>query len=260
MIKSKTDMATSLWKAWENREFTMHYQPQVNLLTGAIERFEALIRWDFEGNWISPELFIPIAEEVGLIVPLGMWVLQTVCEQLKKWETVHSNFCGVSVNFSARQLQEPDIVQKIIRVVEESGINPIKLEIELTEDTFMLHQENAVTIFEQLKHTGITVAIDDFGTGFSSLSYLQLIPFDTLKLDRSFINNIQHDAKSRAIVKAVITLAQSLKVRIVAEGVEYEQQLDFLKDERCDAVQGFLFSKPVSAEEAYRLFVDHKLS
>ncbi|WP_147423872.1 putative bifunctional diguanylate cyclase/phosphodiesterase [Cohnella endophytica] len=259
-MESITDLESRLWKAWENQEFTMNYQPQVNILTGSIEKFEALIRWNCDGIPISPETFIPIAEETGLIVPLGMWVLQTVCEQLKKWETECPDFCGVSVNFSARQFQEPEIVQTIIRAVEASGVSPRRVEIELTEGTFMLHQGNAVEIFEQLKQTGITVAIDDFGTGFSSLSYLQHIPFDTLKLDRSFIMNLQHDVKSQAIVKAIIALARSLNVRVVAEGVEYEQQLEFLKLECCDAVQGFLFSKPVSAEEAYQLFVHHKLS
>lgn len=251
-------METRLWKAWENREFTMYYQPQVNISTGSIEKFEALIRWNCDGDPVSPEVFIPIAEENGLIVPLGMWVLQTVCEQLKKWESECPGFCGVSVNFSARQLQEPDVIQRISHVVEESGVDASKLEIELTEGTFMLHEENAVLVFEQLKQTGITVAIDDFGTGFSSLSYLQHIPFDTLKLDRSFIKNVQHDTKSQAIVKAIITLAQSLKVRVVAEGVEHKQQLDFLKQECCDAVQGYLFSKPVSAEEAYQFYVRHQ--
>ncbi|OME87080.1 MULTISPECIES: putative bifunctional diguanylate cyclase/phosphodiesterase [Paenibacillus] len=216
-------METRLWKAWGNHELTIHYQPQVDILTGSIEKFEALLRWNCEGNDISPEVFIPIAEENGLIVPLGMWVLQKVCEQLKKWETAYPDFCGVSINFSARQLQEQDVVQRIIHVVEESGVDPSKLVIELTERTFMFHVEDAVMILEQLKHTGITVAIDDFGIGFSPLSYIQNIPFDTLKLDRSFIKNVKNDDKSQAIVKAIITLAQNLKVRVVAEGVEYKQ-------------------------------------
>lgn len=258
MIENKEDLAQRLWKAWENHEFTMHYQPQVNIMTGVIEKFEALIRWNDEGSAISPELFIPIAEEIGLIVPLGIWVLQTVCEQLKRWQTDNSVFCGVSVNFSARQLQEPDIVETIIQIVEESGVNPSMLEIELTEGTFMLHQENAVVIFEKLKNAGITIAIDDFGTGYSSFSYLQIIPFDTLKLDRFFINNIQHNDKSQAIVKAIITLAHSLKVRVVAEGVEYKQQLDFLEQECCDAIQGYLFSKPISADNAFQLFLNNQ--
>lgn len=260
MAASNADWGSRLWKAWENQEFTLCYQPQVNIATGAIDKFEALIRWNYEGVPVSPETFIPIAEETGLIVPLGMWVLRTVCGQLSEWKKAYPGFCGVSVNFSARQFRDPGIVPAIMGAVEASGINPSMLEIELTEGIFMLHQGNAVEIIEQLKQTGITVAIDDFGTGFSSLSYLQHFSFDTLKLDRSFIMYLQRNVRSEAIVKTIIALARSLNARVVAEGVEYGEQLEFLKRESCDAVQGFLFSEPVSAEAAYALFVHHKFS
>lgn len=257
-VLEKSDMAQRLWGAWAREEFTIHYQPQVDIATGLIEKFEALIRWEKADEPISPAKFIPIAEETGLIVPLGIWILKTVCEQLKKWNSDDGDFCGVSINFSSRQLQVPDFVQSITRLVKECGVHPGKLEIELTEQTFLELQEDTAEIFDQLRKFGITIALDDFGTGYSSLSYLQYFPIDTLKIDRSFIHNLQDNEKSKAIVKAILSIAHSLKIRTVAEGVERLVQLDFLIAERCDAVQGYLFSKPVPADEAYHLYVENR--
>jgi diguanylate cyclase len=252
------DLSTELWKAWENREFVMHYQPQVNLSTGLIEKFESLIRWNYKGKPVSPEIFIPIAEEIGLIVPLGQWIMQTVCRQLKKWQEACPDFCGVSVNVSAHQLQDPEVIEDMILAMDECKIAPGLIELELTERVYMDNQENTSHIFGQLRQRGISVAIDDFGTGYSSLNSLQYIPFDTLKIDRSFVSNLQKNKKSRVITKAILSLADSLQVRAVAEGVETRAQFDFLKQAGCQAIQGYFYSKAVSAEEAYQLYI-HRL-
>jgi len=259
MSKSKTSgMSMKLWEAWKNQEFTMHYQPQINMKTGSVEKFEALIRWSWEGEPVSPEVFIPIAEQIGLIGPLGMWVLRTVCEQIKLWEAEDPDFCGVSINFSAFQLQEPDIVRNIMRVIRETDVDPGKLEIELTERIFANHRGTIIAVFDELRKLGISIAIDDFGTGYASLSSLQYIPFDTIKIDRSFIKNLHSNFKSREITKAIINLAHQLQVRVVAEGVEFHHQMDFLKHERCDSIQGYLLSRPVVADEAYKLYILNK--
>ena len=242
----RMDMEINLRQALEKQEFVLHYQPKMNLKTSRISGMEALIRWKSDENkLLYPDTFISIAEESGLIVPIGEWVLRKACSECKMWHDAGFDELTVSVNISPAQFQKQNLEEVISVILSETGLPPRALELELTESTVMKEPELAAKILKNLKSLGISISIDDFGTGFSSLSYLKNFPIDTLKIDKSFIMNLGYDEENSAIVTAVIALAHILKLKVVAEGVETLDQLDFLQLGACDLAQGFYISKPV---------------
>ncbi|PFN98147.1 GGDEF domain-containing protein [Bacillus sp. AFS076308] len=253
----RMDLEILLRKALDDNEFILYYQPKVNLHTGEINGMEALIRWKNKlDQIILPDAFIPIAEETGLINPIGEWVLREACRQCKEWQDLGFGELTISVNLSPKQFQRQNLVGMVISVLEETGLSPNSLELEVTEGIVMKNPEEAVIVLQELKQLGIKISIDDFGTGFSSLSYLKFFPIDTLKIDRSFIANIERDDADAKIASAVISLAHSLKIDVVAEGVENWEQYDFLVNRSCDYAQGNFISKPVDPKEVKSLLVN----
>jgi len=247
-IRQRLSMESMLRHALERDEFSLHYQPQVALQTGCVIGVEALIRWTHapEGV-IAPADFIPLAEELGLIVPIGEWVLQTACRQMKTWQDAGLPKISVAVNLSARQFKQKNLVEMIAGVLRETGLAPRYLDIELTESAMMHDVESAVVTLGELKEMGIKLSIDDFGTGYSSLSYLKRFPIDVLKIDQSFVRDITSNADDAAIARSIITLAHSLKLKVIAEGVETKGQMNYLATHHCDVIQGYYYSKPMSA-------------
>jgi diguanylate cyclase (GGDEF)-like protein len=249
-------LESGLRKALDNDELVVFYQPIINLEDKKLISMEALLRWQHpEKGMISPGDFIPLAEETGLIESIGEWVLRTACAQNKKWQDAGYPPVRVSVNMSARQFNKKNVVEAISEILEETGLNPEHLSIEITESIIMHDVESTITKLNQLHKMGINLSIDDFGTGYSSLSYLKLFPINILKIDRSFVFNITSDSTDAAIATSVILLAHSMNLKVAAEGVETEEQLEMLRRKGCDYIQGFLFSKPVSAEK-FALFFE----
>ncbi|RCX26374.1 PAS domain S-box protein [Thioalbus denitrificans] len=249
MAFERLALESSLRRALERGELVLHYQPQVACGDGRITGLEALVRWRHpEMGLVAPGRFIPIAEETGLIIPLGAWVLEAACRQAHVWHTAGHPGLTLSVNLSARQFQQPDLVETVERILAETGLEAGTLELELTESAFTDNAEEAVRSLHRLKALGVTLAIDDFGTGYSSLSQIKQFPIDRLKIDKSFVDDIPHDADDMTITRAIIALGRSLQMEVVAEGVETEAQRAFLEAEGCDTLQGFLFSTPVPAE------------
>jgi diguanylate cyclase (GGDEF)-like protein/PAS domain S-box-containing protein len=245
---------SALRNALERHEFVLHYQPQVDLQTGRIVGMEALIRWKHpELGMVPPSRFIGIAEDTGLIVPIGAWVMRTACAQNKAWQDAGLGRLRVAVNLSARQFSAADLVPGIEAVLADTGLDPSCLELELTESLFMSDVTPAVELLHRMKALGINLSIDDFGTGYSSFSYLSRFPIDVLKIDRSFVNDITHDANDAAIVASIIALAHNLRLSVIAEGVETAEQLDYLRHQGCDEMQGYYFSKPLPAHEFEKL-------
>ena len=236
--------------ALERHELSLHYQAKVNFKTGAITGVEALLRWQSPelGN-ITPTQFIPIAEETGLIVPIGKWVLRTACAQNAAWQKQGLPAVRMAVNLSLRQLLDSNLPRDIEQALKDSGMDAEYLELEVTESMIMNDPRKMITILQQIKNMGVRLAIDDFGTGYSSLAQLKQFPVDTLKIDRSFIRNITEDSDDKAIAHAIISMGESLGLTVVAEGVETIEQLNYLKDQSCDEMQGFYFSKPVVADQ-----------
>ncbi|MEG5061645.1 EAL domain-containing response regulator [Microcoleus sp. A2-C5] len=250
---------TSLCDALEREEFQVYYQPQVNVQTGKIMSAEALVRWLHpEKGLISPAEFIPDAEETGFIIQLGEWVLQTACRQIQIWQNAGFSLQQVAVNLSPRQFHQPELSSRVAEILAEIGLAPSSLELELTESLMVEDAESAIATLQQLKDLGVSISIDDFGTGYSSLSYLTQYPFDVLKIDRCFISNITDGCTNAAIVKAIIEMAHSLCLEVIAEGVETEAEKDFLWRYECDAMQGYLFSPPVPAADFEKLLVEGK--
>jgi diguanylate cyclase (GGDEF)-like protein/PAS domain S-box-containing protein len=246
----RMDKEILLRQALDNKEFILHYQPKVELNTGKIYGIEALIRWKNNKNSILyPDSFIPIAEETGLIVQLGEWVLREACFQCKKWHDMGFKQLSVSVNISAQQFQKQNLEKIVSQILHETGLPPSALELELTESMIMQEPSKATIILNNLKALGITISIDDFGTGFSSLSYLRQFPIDILKIDKSFIMNLEWDEANASIAAAVISLAHNLNLKVVAEGIENQDQFGFLKDLDCDFGQGFHISRPVDKDQ-----------
>lgn len=244
-------LETGLRRALEREEFVVHYQPQMDIGTGRIIGAEALLRWEPPGqSMVFPGDFIPVAEETGLIVPIGEWVLRRACLQKRQWHDA-GRFVDmrVAVNLSARQFKQQDIVKMVSRVLEETGCSPEWLELEITESVVMESPEAAAETLHKLSGMGVCLSIDDFGTGYSSLSYLKRFPIDSLKIDKSFVRDITIDADDAAIAKAVIALAHSLKLTVIAEGVETVAQLDFLRAQQCDLMQGYYLSRPLPVEK-----------
>jgi diguanylate cyclase (GGDEF)-like protein len=250
-------MATehSLHRALERCELLLHYQPVVELGGGSTVGVEALIRWDHpDQGLVAPGRFIPVAEESGLIIPIGAWVLEEACQQLRHWQRGTDVGGSVEVNLSARQIDDPGIVATIEEILERTGLPAGHLTLEITESALMRDAAAALIVLRALKGLGVLLAIDDFGTGYSSLSYLQRFPLDILKVDRMFVHELESDTGGREIVSAVVSLAHALGLEVVAEGVETEQQLEILRALECDYAQGFLFSRPVPAAELRSIF------
>lgn len=244
--------------ALERHELELYYQPQVDLLSGEIVSMETLVRWHHpELGLISPAHFIPLAEETGLILPIGEWVLASACVQLKAWLDAGLMVKRVAVNLSARQFHRQDLIAMVEKALSDSGLSPEFLELEITEGIVMNDVTANIDTLVRLKAMGVKLAIDDFGTGYSSLSYLKHFPVDTLKIDRAFIRDMSSDSGDEAIVSAIITMAHSLKLRVVAEGVEEKNQLDYLKTQGCDEVQGYYFSRPLPVDEMAKLLLEN---
>ena len=251
---ARMTMENHLRRALERDELSLYYQPKVNLSTGRITGMEALLRWhNPEMGMISPASFIPLAEETGLIVPIGEWVLRTACSQNKAWQDAGLPPLTVAVNLSPRQFRQENLLGIIRQVLLEAGLDPQYLELEITESMVMQEVDRVMTILQALKGMGIYLAMDDFGTGFSSLSYLKRFPFDKLKVDQSFVREITSDPDSAAIATTVIAMAHSLHLKVIAEGVETEGQLNYLRLHDCDEMQGFYFSRPLPATEFEQL-------
>jgi diguanylate cyclase (GGDEF)-like protein len=254
LANERLSMEQSLRRAIERDELLLHYQPRVNLLTGEVDGVEALVRWMHPVRGLTfPDRFISLAEETGLIVPIGEWVLRTACEQGRDWR--RAGFRPViSVNLSARQLWAGGLVRLVGDVIAETGMSE-QLELELTESMVMHDAENVIATMQGLKALGVRLSVDDFGTGYSSLSYLKRLPLTALKIDGSFVRDISSGAPDEGLIaKAIISLAHSLHLRVIAEGVETEEQRSFLKAHACDEIQGYLVSRPVAAVECVRFF------
>jgi diguanylate cyclase (GGDEF)-like protein/PAS domain S-box-containing protein len=256
-IKASKRLSTenSLRKALMRREFILHYQPQVDLQSGSIVGLEALIRWNsVELGMVSPAAFIPVAEETGLIVPIGEWVLRTACEQNMIWQDKGYPPLRMAVNISARQFREPNFIKLVARVLQDTGLDPKWLELEITESIAMENGETSLEMLNSFKELGVRISIDDFGTGFSSLNYLRRMPIDTLKIDQCFIQDISSSENGEEVVTAIIHLAKNLNLKVIAEGVETDTQCSFLKNKLCDEMQGYLFSKAVPSQDIETLF------
>jgi EAL domain-containing protein (putative c-di-GMP-specific phosphodiesterase class I)/AmiR/NasT family two-component response regulator len=242
----KSDLATDLQYAIEREELQLYYQPQVNLKTGSVIGAEALLRWFHpQKGLISPADFIPIAEETGLIISIDEWVFTTACQQINSLHEIGFNSLKVAVNLSGEQFKTDNLNQRLLQILNKVDLPPQFIEIELTESTLVHDVELGIQNLQGLKALGITVSVDDFGTGYSSLSYLKHFTFDVLKIDRSFIQEIHQDIKQQAIVKAMISMAHQLNLRVIAEGVETEAELSFLQKNGCNAAQGYFMSKPL---------------
>ncbi|MES2127252.1 MAG: EAL domain-containing protein, partial [Pseudomonadota bacterium] len=257
-IVERMNLANSLRGAIERNEFILHYQPQVDLTSGAVHCVEALIRWIHPTRGlVSPAQFIPLAEETGMIGPIGEWVLRTACAQARAWELAGLPL-RVAVNLSARQFRQGDVANLIENILRESELSADLLEVEMTEGMLMEDTEQTSATLDTLHRMGVQISIDDFGTGYSSLSYLKRLPIDILKIDQSFVRDIHTDPDDRSIVTAVIALAHSLHLHVVAEGVETEEQLAFLRGQSCDTMQGYLFSRPIGGDAMLELLQSRK--
>jgi EAL domain-containing protein (putative c-di-GMP-specific phosphodiesterase class I) len=253
-IRRRMELESSLRLALERDEFELHYQPQVCLKQGGIVGAEALLRWRHpEKGMVGPNQFIPFAEETGLIVPIGEWVLRRACMQNKAWQDAGLPPIPVAVNMSAKQCEQQDVDEVVRRALRDSGLDPKYLELEITESISMANPEQSVPLMARLKETGVALSIDDFGTGFSNLSYLKRFPVDRLKIDLSFVREITTDPGSLAISEAIITMSHSLNMQVIAEGVETEGQLALLGARNCDSIQGYFFSPPVEPGAFSRL-------
>jgi diguanylate cyclase (GGDEF)-like protein/PAS domain S-box-containing protein len=243
-------LESELWLALAEDQLLLHYQPQVDLMSGKIVGVEALVRWQHpQRGMVAPADFIPIAEECGLILPLGHWVLRTACVQARAWLDAGIDMGEIAVNISALQFRQPEFAQSVKTVLEETGLPAERLELEITETTVMHSAETSERTLAELKAMGIKLAIDDFGTGYSSLAYLRRFSVDRLKIDRTFVADVESDADAASLVSSIIALGRSLGLHLVAEGVENSAQADFLRELACQRVQGFHFFRPVTAEE-----------
>ena len=251
----RLDLEHELQNAIHGNGFRVHYQPKVDLATSRIVGVEALLRWKHpERGWVPPDQFVPIAEETGLIIELGEWVVRQACEQIRNWDRKGINGISVAINVSSRQFCRGDLLDSVLRIVWETGIRPQSLELEITESMLMRNVEETKAALHAFKEAGLRISVDDFGTGYSSLNYLKQFPLDSLKIDRSFVQELHRDRDDAAICAAILAMAKELDLSVVAEGVELEEQLDFLRRHQCDQVQGFLFSQPLAARDFEKLY------
>ncbi|MBI2227281.1 MAG: EAL domain-containing protein [Betaproteobacteria bacterium] len=243
-------LESSLRHALERNEFLLHYQPKVNVRSGNITGTEALVRWQHpDMGMVAPAQFIPVAEETGLIVPLGEWVLRTACAQNREWQRQGFPHLRVAVNLSPRQFRQENLVREVAKILQETGLDAGSLELEITESMVFQDPEQAAKILTELRAMGLSLSIDDFGTGYSSLAYFKRFPITSVKIDRCFIQDLPEAADTAAITRAIIAIADSLKLNVVAEGVESEEQLDFLREHKCLEIQGYYFSRPLPPHE-----------
>ncbi len=257
MVTKRLTLERGLRHALERAEFVLHYQPQIDFANGAIFGAEALVRWQHPDlGLLAPDHFIQVAEETGLIVPIGEWVMDTACAQNATWQKQGLPPIVMAVNLSARQFRQENLSVVITRVLERHGLQPRWLELELTESMVMQNAEQTVATLRELNRLGVRIALDDFGTGYSSLNYLKRFPIDKLKIDQSFVRDLTRDPDDAAIVLAIIAMAHSLNLKVIAEGVETREQFDYLQSHNCDEVQGYYFSKPVPAHEFAELLRD----
>jgi diguanylate cyclase (GGDEF)-like protein len=252
-------LESNLRPGLERAEFVVQYQPQVGVRGFQLAGMEALVRWQHPSlGLLYPSEFVPLAEESGLIISLGDWVMRTACLQNKLWQDAGLTPLTLSVNFSARQFQQASFIEDVARILKDTNLDPRWLELELTESSIMKDPEEAIEKLHELKLMGIKVAIDDFGTGYSSLNYLKRFPIDTLKIDKTFVSDVCRDPHDTAIVRAIIDLGHALDLTVIAEGVETKEQLQYLSALECDVVQGFLFSKALSASAFEELLMEQK--
>jgi EAL domain-containing protein (putative c-di-GMP-specific phosphodiesterase class I) len=248
-------LETALHHALERKELVLHYQPKVNVVTGEIVGVEALMRWQREGTLVPPGDFIKIAEDTGLIVPFTNWAVEEACRQLIEWQRTGVNLVPVSVNISSRHVQRANLVEPVHEALQKTGVPANLLELELTETVLMHNLGAALPLLQSLKRLGVSISIDDFGTGYSSLAYLKRLPIDILKIDGSFVRELETSADSAAIVAAIIAMSKSLKMRVVAEGVETAGQMKRLFEQGCQLMQGWYFAKAVAPTEFLRMLI-----
>jgi polar amino acid transport system substrate-binding protein len=250
-LTEKIEIQSEMRKALEREEFILFYQAQMDLETSKVVGFEALIRWNHPTRgMVTPEDFIYLAEETGLIIPMGKWVLYTACRQLKQWEDEGYGDIHMAVNLSARQFKDKDLVKLVYDVITETGIDSNKLELEITESIALDDIDYTISTIKELKKIGVSFSLDDFGTGYSSMSYLKRLPVNNLKIDKSFLDSVMENSNDQKIIETIISLAQNLDLYVVAEGVEKYEQETFLKAVNCNKAQGFLYSKPVPRDLA----------
>ncbi len=250
----RLDIENELRDAIAGDQFSLQYQPKVDLKSWSVVGLEALIRWNHpERGWISPGEFIPIAEESGLIVPIGTWVLQEACRQIRRWRNTSLHSARVSVNISSEQIYTDNLLQTVIDAMQENQVGAESLELEITESLLMRDIDSTVETLNEFKELGLAISIDDFGTGYSSLSYLTRFPIDTLKIDQSFVRDLHIDSDDAAICAAILAMARKLNLNVVAEGVEIDEQLQFLRSHGCNQIQGYLYSKPLPPADLERL-------
>ena len=252
--RARLMLESSLRRALDRGEFTLYYQPRVDLFSGRVIGAEALLRWRHpEMGLVPPVEFIPILEETGMIIPVGDWVLRQASQQNRIWQDMGLPPIRMAVNLSVRQFIQKDLAESVLRILEQVGLSPEYMELEITEDLLLEHNQTNIITLTKLRNQGIHISIDDFGTGYSSLSYLKRLPIDTLKIDQSFVRDIDTDPDNKAIASAIIAMANSLHLNVLAEGVETDEQLAFLRAQGCNEIQGFSFSHPLPAEEFERL-------
>ena len=251
-------LETSLRQAIDNQEFINYYQPVVNLMSNKIVGLEALVRWQHpQLGILAPSEFLGLAEDTGLIFSISDSVMRSACVQTRRWRLQGLDNLRIAVNISARQFQQKDFIDRVIQILKESRLNPSCVELELTESSIMDNPESAANVLAELRRLGVKVAVDDFGTGYSSLNYLKRLPLDTLKLDRSFVNGVTTDPDDAALVMAIVTLAHNLRLRVVAEGIETDEQLAFLRLLKCDEGQGYLFGRPQPTESLEQTLLEN---
>jgi diguanylate cyclase (GGDEF)-like protein len=250
------ELENGLRKALEQNQLVLHYQPQVELTTGNIVGIEALLRWQHPKlGLISPSTFIPLAEETGLIVPIGEWVLKTACKQNKAWHDAGVQSVPIAVNISVRQLQEDRFVDYVAKVLDQAGLNPKYLELEITE-SIMQNIDESMIILNQLKEYGVNLSIDDFGTGYSSLSYLRHLPIDKIKIDKSFVDDILYHSTQGVMAKTIIDMGNHLQFSVIAEGIEQKEQVEFLQQNECNIGQGYFFSRPLTVDQMEKYLIN----
>jgi diguanylate cyclase (GGDEF)-like protein len=256
----RLELENSLRHALRRNELSLHYQPQIDVKTKRMTGVEALLRWDHpEHGSVSPSRFIPLAEECGLITPLGEWVLETACHQTKVWQDKYERQLDIAVNLSSQQFFSSDVANVVLRTIYDAGLAPSSMHLELTETILMNDVKETIVTLDKLRDAGVSLAMDDFGKGYSSLSYLKRLPLDTLKIDKSFVMDMENNKDDAAICAAIIAMAHNLDLKVIAEGVETQEQLKFLEGQGCDQIQGFLISKPLPPEELEERFLKRVL-